>query len=128
MEFGLMSLKPRMQIPLWFAVCKWISITCCTRYVFAVVVAMQQYIKCLENVYMWICSWSVHVDNITSIMRRTGMSNQKGPKLQKKVAIDVRASRNSAAMKRQGDDVGKVVEPSRGDDEENYDRLEALTA
>lgn len=31
MEFGLMSLKPRMQIPLWFAVCKWISITCCTR-------------------------------------------------------------------------------------------------
>lgn len=44
------------------------------------------------------------------------------------MAIDVRASRNSAAMKRQGDDVGKVVEPSRGDDEENYDRLEALTA
>lgn len=52
----------------------------------------------------------------------------KDQSCKKKVAIDVRASRNSAAMKRQGDDVGKVVEPSRWDDEENYDGLGALTA
>ena len=30
-EFGLISFKTWMQTPLWFAVYKWASITCCTR-------------------------------------------------------------------------------------------------